>query len=324
MTKISNEFEQKIARIHELLEGEGTHVEWNEKILDPDNSKRLRQIDVVIRKDGFLSLIECRIHKNKQNVKWIEEMIGRKISLNADAVIAVSSNGFTSGAIKKAARHSIFLRDFLSLSDDEIKFWSRAIRISLFFYRYEEFDIFLYFDHEDLSALSIREIANELKNYYGLCSIFTAPIKIVDGANLIMKENRNKAVRFDVRFKIDGFDLQGKTVREIEVKGSAALEKMDLNMPLTLAYGQPSTDVKERNVYIQEFNLGQTSIVHHQGSVSVCLDLSNLEIPPYWQFRYFETSGDYENCIDKVEIISPENVVMKVNRIKFSICTQSV
>lgn len=324
MTRISDEFEQMIARIHELLEGEGAHVEWNEKILDPDNSKRLRQIDVVVRKDGFLSLIECRIHKNKQNVKWIEELIGRRISLNADAVIAVSSNGFTAGATKKAAKHGIFLKDLLSLSDDEIKFWSRAIRISLFFYRYEEFDIFLYFDHEDLSTLSMKKIANELKNYYGLSSIFTAPIKIVDGANLIIKENRNKTVSFGVRFKIDGFDLQGKVVREIEVKGSADLEKMDLNMPLTLAYGQPSTDVKERNVYIQKFNLGQTSIVHHQGSVSVCLDLSNLDIPPYWQFRFFETSGDQENYIDKLEIISPEKVVMKVDRLRFSIGAQSV
>jgi hypothetical protein len=324
MTKISDEFEQMIARIHELLEGEGAHVEWNEKITDPENSKRLRQIDVVVRKDGFLSLIECRIHKHKQDVKWIEELIGRRISLNADAVIAVSSNGFTSGATKKAAKYGIFLNDLLSLSDDEIKFWSRAIRVSLFFYRYREFDIFLYFDHEDLSALSMQKIAKELQNYYGLRSIFTAPIKIIDAENLIIKENRNKTVSFGTRFKIDGFCLQGKVVREIEVKGCAALEIMDINTPLTLAYGQPETDVKERNVFIQKFNLGQTSIVHHQGSVSLCMDLSNLDILPYWQFRFFETSGDHENYIDNIEIISPEKIVMQADRLRLSIGTQSV
>jgi hypothetical protein len=83
MTKESDEFEIMIARIHELLEGEDASVEWNEKIPDPDNQEQMRQVDVLIRKNGFTSLIECRLHKEPQNVKWIEELIGRRISLDA-------------------------------------------------------------------------------------------------------------------------------------------------------------------------------------------------------------------------------------------------
>jgi hypothetical protein len=324
MARTSDEFEQMIARIHELLEGEGSQVEWNEHIPDPDNPGRLRQIDVVVRKDGFLGLIECRIHKSKQNVKWVEELIGRRISLKADAVVAVSSNGFTGGAIKKAAKHGIVLRDLLSLSDDEIRSWSRAIRVSLFFYKYEEFEIFLYFDSEDLSSTSVQKIAEELKDYHDLRSILTAPLEIIDGENLILKENRHKTVRFAVQFRIDGFHLQGKAAKEIEVKGKAALERMDLHMPLMLAYGPPSTDVKERNVYVQTSNMGQTSIVHHQGLVSICLDLSKLDTPPYWQFRFFETSGDQENYIDKLEIISPEKAIMKVDKLRVKIVTERI
>lgn len=324
MTRISNEFEQMIARIHDLLEGEEAQVEWNEKIPDPDNPGRLRQIDVVVRRDGFLGLIECRIHKSKQNVKWVEELIGRRISLKADAVVAVSSNGFTSGAIKKAAKHGILLRNLSSLTDYEIKSWARAIRISLFFYKYQEFDTFLHFDREDLNAVNMQKIADELKNYHGLRSILTAPLEIIDGENLIIKENQNKTVRFAIQFRIDGFHLQGKVVKEIEVKGKAALERQDLNMPLMLAYGQPSTDAKERNVYVQKFNMGQTSIVHHQGVVSICLDLSKLDIPPYWQFRFFETSGDHENYMNKLEIISPEKVIMKVDKLRVSIATERI
>ena len=45
--------------------------------------------------------------KKKQDVKWIEELIGRKQSLRADSVIAVSSAGFTDGAILKAKAFGI-------------------------------------------------------------------------------------------------------------------------------------------------------------------------------------------------------------------------
>jgi hypothetical protein len=324
MTKASDQFEQMIARIHELLEGEGAQVEWNENIPDPDNPWRLRQIDVVVRKDGFLGLIECRIHKSKQNVKWVEELIGKRISLKADAVVAVSSSGFTSGAMKKAAKYGIVLRDLLTLSDDEIRSWSRAIKISLFFYKYEEFEIFLYLGHVDLTSISIQKIAGELKNYYGLRTILTAPLELIDSKKLILKGNHNKTVRFAVQFRIDNFHLQGKAVEEIEVKGKAALERLDLNMPLMLAYGLPSTGAKERHVYIQTFNMGQTSIVHHQGVVSICLDLSDLDIPPYWQFRFFTTSGDQDNYIEKLEISSPEKVIMKVDKLRVNIVTERI
>jgi len=101
MSEQSDEIEQMITRVHELLEGQDADVMWDQKIPDPDNPKQPRQIDILIRKGNLLTLVECRIHKEKQNVKWIEELIGRRVSLNADVVIAVSASGFTSGAIKK-------------------------------------------------------------------------------------------------------------------------------------------------------------------------------------------------------------------------------
>lgn len=101
MSKESDDFEIMVTRIHEILEDVGAIVEWNDKIPDPDNPNRARQIDVTVRKGDIFNIIECRLHKSKQNVKWIEELIGRRISLEADSVVAVSSSGFTSGAIKK-------------------------------------------------------------------------------------------------------------------------------------------------------------------------------------------------------------------------------
>jgi hypothetical protein len=65
----SAKFERQIERIHHLIEAEGVEVTWNDKIPDPDNPKQPRQIDVTICRDGRLTLVECRIHRNRQGVK---------------------------------------------------------------------------------------------------------------------------------------------------------------------------------------------------------------------------------------------------------------
>ena len=61
--KESHLFEQRIHRIHELLEQSGAEVTWNDRVADPDNPKQARQIDVTIRRGQHLTLIECRLHK---------------------------------------------------------------------------------------------------------------------------------------------------------------------------------------------------------------------------------------------------------------------
>ena len=121
MSEASDKFERQIQIIHELIEETDAKVEWNDHIPDPDNPDQPRQIDVTIKKDGKLTLVECRFHKSKQNVKWIEELIGRRASLKADAIIAVSASGFTKGAIIKAEKYGVILRDILSLTEDEIR-----------------------------------------------------------------------------------------------------------------------------------------------------------------------------------------------------------
>ena len=73
--------ERQVHRIHELLVRSHEDVTWNDHIPDPDNSKQLRQIDITIRRDGKLTLIECRLSRRRQNVKWVEELVGRRQSL---------------------------------------------------------------------------------------------------------------------------------------------------------------------------------------------------------------------------------------------------
>src|ERR1700682_3606049 len=112
--------ERQIYRIHELLERSHDDVTWNDHIPDPDNPIQPRQIDITIRRDGKLTIVECRIHKEPQDVTWIEALIGRRMSLRASAVIAVSASGFTQGAQAKATQFGVILRDFDTLTQEEV------------------------------------------------------------------------------------------------------------------------------------------------------------------------------------------------------------
>ncbi len=91
-------------------------------------------------------------------LKWIEELIGRRISLEADSVIAVSSSGFTSGAIKKANKYGVVLKDLITLTEDDILGWTKGINIHLLFFRYSEFYLTLMFNDEDLDGLCIDNL----------------------------------------------------------------------------------------------------------------------------------------------------------------------
>lgn len=98
----SEAFEQMVYALVELLKQDGDEVTWNKRIRDPDTFV-LRQIDVFVdRADGTKVHYECRNRADKQDTMWIEELFGRKASLKADEIVAVSASGFTQPAIKKA------------------------------------------------------------------------------------------------------------------------------------------------------------------------------------------------------------------------------
>jgi Restriction endonuclease len=134
----SDLFEQQIERIHRLLEESDASVTWNDRVPDPDNPDQARQIDILIELDGKVTHVECRIHKKPQDVKWIEELIGRRASLRVDTIIAVSSSGFTDGAVKKAAQFAIPLRTLQDLTEEEVRVWSLATGAKAIFYEFTD------------------------------------------------------------------------------------------------------------------------------------------------------------------------------------------
>jgi hypothetical protein len=48
--KPSEKFEQRIKRIHDLIEQPGSQITWNDRLPDPHNPSQARQIDISIRR----------------------------------------------------------------------------------------------------------------------------------------------------------------------------------------------------------------------------------------------------------------------------------
>lgn len=320
MSKESDSFEIMITMIHEILEDEGAIVEWNDKIPDPDNPSQSRQIDVTVRKGNVFNIIECRLHKEKQNVKWIEELIGRRISLEADLVIAVSSSGFTSGAIKKASRYGVVLKDLVTLTEDEILGWTNGININFIFYRYSEFNLKLIFDDKDLNGLNVDNLYRDLHKYIGFRTLFTAHLdKLEERISIPEVREKKCSIEFLAQFALEDFYLDNRPVQFVETKGVAHLEELVLTIPEHEAYGDPAESGPERDVYIQKYNMGETRVIHRGEDISVTLDLSKMDLPPYWQFRYVELSGEESHNHTCLGMLSPEKMIMKIDKINLSI-----
>ena len=163
----STQFEQRVSRIHRLLEADGCAVTWNGRIPDPDNPVQSRQVDILIKRGDQTVHAECRSHKNPQDVKWIEELIGRRLSLEADQVIAVSDSGFTEGARRKANRHGIVLRELHLIADVELTSWGKRSELECCYYKLSHVQFQLEFGGPSPSP---QRVGDYLATQFGIIS----------------------------------------------------------------------------------------------------------------------------------------------------------
>jgi hypothetical protein len=301
--KDSTAFEQQIRRIYELIAESGAEVTWDDHIGDPDNPPRTRQIDVTLRRNGSLTLIECRQHKAAQDVQWIECLIGRRISLGAQSVIAVSSSGFTSGALAKARQHGIVPRDLQRLTDLEVTSWGQRIELTIYYYQYSELEVSLLFPPESLATIKPEALKSELRWHPSVQSLFNAAAQKLTERNLMAGELRGRKVRFGVQIEFDNLQLCGVPLLGAAIAGSAELVAIKADAPVVYAYGEPHEGSGQREAIVQDFqSLGHTSIAHSGERISLFLDVSQVEIPPFGQFRFVEVNAEREVDHDAFEV----------------------
>ena len=309
-SKESDAFERRINRVHELIDGADAEVTWNDRIPDPDNPKRSRQIDITIRRGTALTLVECRLHSEPQDVTWIEELIGRRTSLNASAVIGVAASGFTEGAVLKAKAHGIFLRGLEQLTPAEIERWGLTVAMTVYYNEFSDIALDLLFRPDSIPRLDMSGLAEELKTYYGRQSLFNAASDELEKLKLLTLEpEQRKDARFAIRLRLEDFRLCNEPVQEVEFSGIARLVEMPLEVPAVVAYSDLSEGSGEHSTVMQNTDFGETGVIIHEADrMATILDLSAIALPPNAQFTYFRTAADREMDMDSFELIGAEGL----------------
>jgi hypothetical protein len=299
--------ERQVHRIHELLEDSNAEVTWNDHVRDPDNPSQSRQIDVTIRSRGRLTIVECRLSRARQNVKWIEELMGRRQSLGADTVIAVAAAGFTLGAQRKAARYGVLLRDLYQLTEDEITTWGRQVALTLYYYQYSELRLSIGFAADSISSVDTEVLSSLIHAHPILQSVFGTAAHQLDTLNLFAREDY-RTVSFGILLRANALELGGRPVVEIGLEGKARLVARPITSRAVFGYGKPGLSAPKRDVIVEQFALGETSIAHQGDQTAVEVDLSAFLLPPFSQFRYVRMAGSEESENAGFGLICPEKL----------------
>lgn len=280
MSKTSDKFEQQIALFHELIEQPGSQITWNDHIPDPDNPTQPRQIDVTIRRDGQLTIVECRIHQEAQDVNWIEELIGRRSSLRADTVIAVSASGFTKGAIAKAKAYGIVLRDMLTLTEEEIKAWGSTTCVYAKFDKYSKMKISLQISTGFRDAVNVDDAIKLLQQR----NLF---LDILEKTSRTLSENHPEEVLAHIKLLFSAQDIQinGAPVLAIQLEAEHEVITQEFETTSVVAYDDPGIDTLSRNSYSQTVGKGRFEIIKSSNIVSIFVDISRINNQVNMYFR---------------------------------------
>lgn len=264
------EFEQIVGRIISIMVKSGDEVVWNDKIPDPDNSKQIRQIDIAINHDGLKSHIECRHHSAPQDVKWIEELIGRKLSLDASAMIAVSSSGFTEGATKKAEKRGIFLHTLTEHSPDIAHTWGRRSKFEIGYYGFHPLDIQLVFD--ELPKASLQEVASAFKVKNDFIETTFNELKYAINGNEDIK-----AFPYDLQVEIDAgcIDLFDKSIKKVKVKATTYSMKEVVELPSLMTFSQSSHDYQDL-ARVERSDAHNSEMIFAGSRVKIQIDITKI------------------------------------------------
>lgn len=141
MPKRSNEFQKLVELIYKTYKNKDD-IKIQESCLIKDSDGVQREIDILIEKEfigkTFNVAVECRDHKRKADVLWLDQIKGKYDKLPIDKIIAVSKKGFTKTALGKANNMNI---ETISLEDADVREWEN--KLQLFFINFIKTDISL-------------------------------------------------------------------------------------------------------------------------------------------------------------------------------------
>lgn len=116
-----------VAKIERALDGTDAVIKSPDRLTDTVTGRK-REVDVSVRQTigskEVVVIFECRKQGRKQNITWLEQIITKTRNLNAAAVVAVSSSGFSASCKALAEKEGIELREIEQISITEIQQWA--------------------------------------------------------------------------------------------------------------------------------------------------------------------------------------------------------
>jgi hypothetical protein len=246
-------------------------VQWNADLPDPDVPAIRRQIDVLITRDGRRTAVECRLRKGAQDVMWIEELAGRKLSLGLDGLIAVSYDGFTKLAKIKAKRFGIALIDHEDLTDAEIASWGEAAQVETTFVVFSRLEIIA-----GVPAAAVAHLA-------------AVPIFLTaagnDGYGAVMDQLRNDVTArpgaaLRKQLSPAGFFVDGIPLTLLECDFSGTLVPVKASCTALEMVGDPDVPAQVRDVSVQRFDESVPEVIRTRDGVHLVIDASAIGRPP--------------------------------------------
>ena len=131
--KAGRSFEQLIESIKHLRLPNAL-IKSPERLRDVDTNTT-REVDVGIHvpeeKGEIFIAVECRDRGDIEDITWVEQLIAKKRSIQANLIIAVTSSDFTRPAARKASVHGIQLRRVRDFQPEEILEWAEATYVTI-------------------------------------------------------------------------------------------------------------------------------------------------------------------------------------------------
>lgn len=169
MTRKGRELEELVATLEKGLSGTGVKITSPDFIEDVVIQDK-REVDVSLRfnmgSHDFLLVFECRDRKNTEDVTWIEQLATKRDDICVNKLIAVSSNGFSNNARKKAHAKNIELRTLKEIDPKEIFGWFQVTKIDVINLRWSLKKAYI-IKHESLDTTQTDELKKFIKSLSG-------------------------------------------------------------------------------------------------------------------------------------------------------------
>ena len=150
-------------------------------------------------------------------------------------------------------------------------------------------------------------------------SFFNVAAQQLGTLNLLADENSGRTVEFALRLQLKAFSLSGEPILEVGFQGNAHLTSREIISSDVFAYGEPDENPGQPEALLEIFPLGETTISHDLSRVSVFLDVSKLEMPPFCQLRFIRMSPEHETDHEAFEFLGADKLLRFGGEIKVNL-----